>query len=437
MTAPVAVDFETIIALIGAWGYVLVFAFAMLEAMPFVGMLVPGSAAVVIAGFLASRGEMNFLLILVLSTTANIVGDGISYSLARAYGRPLFLRMGKTFAFREATLNRAEALFVKYGPAAVIVSRFSMVTRGLGPFLAGMSRMRGSLFWLLALSGSLAWSLIYASLGFVFGASFLYLEAKIGRIVLVSAIVAIGIVLLYRALRKTAIRFTRYDALLAAIGGLSALAFGRVGQLVLRGDAEGIDALGAGLATDSPVLLLFYRFLDLVAGVEGALAVAAVVAIALALRKRHLDAVLVGVAVTLGTLLIAALKTTFHRARPAGGVLEATGFSFPSGHATIAVVLLGTLAYVAGRTSSRRGRIALGFAAGIGSLLVAISRLGLGVHFTSDVVGGLLAGLVWLSVVLLLGEWMQKAPVAQEIAGRALKRNEATDTSPEAPREPR
>lgn len=93
------------------------------------------------------------------------------------------------------------------------------------------------------------------------------------------------------------------------------------------------------------------------------------------------------------------LKVLFARPRPelVGALGDAPGFSFPSGHALVGVVLYGYLAYLVGLRWSRPApRLALGAAAGLVALAVGVSRLYLAVHYLTDVLAGWALGVVWL-----------------------------------------
>lgn len=110
-------------------------------------------------------------------------------------------------------------------------------------------------------------------------------------------------------------------------------------------------------------------------------------------------------------------KRTFIRQRPAQVAYYAeTGYSFPSGHSATAMTLYGLLGYwlVRGRRRIRH-RWLVGFSA-VGLIgLVGFSRIYLGVHFLSDVLGGYLLGACWLIVGIVLTEWQRtthKANVA-------------------------
>jgi undecaprenyl-diphosphatase len=126
--------------------------------------------------------------------------------------------------------------------------------------------------------------------------------------------------------------------------------------------------------------------------------------VALLVRRRPLDALLVTVA-SLAAALNPALKELFHRARPhvfPPRVSEG-GFGFPSGHAMTSMAIVGGLVALAWYTRARRPALAAG---GAFVLLVGASRVELGVHFPSDVLAGWAFSLAWvLSSALFVG-WL-------------------------------
>jgi undecaprenyl-diphosphatase len=82
--------------------------------------------------------------------------------------------------------------------------------------------------------------------------------------------------------------------------------------------------------------------------------------------------------------------------------VHVSGYSFPSGHATVAVAVWGTMVLILAPGRSPRMKVLLGAAAGAIWLLVAVSRLYLGVHWFTDVVGGLALGATILSCIAAL-----------------------------------
>jgi len=98
------------------------------------------------------------------------------------------------------------------------------------------------------------------------------------------------------------------------------------------------------------------------------------------------------------SLLNTLIKWAVDRARPhlADPVAVAAGRSFPSGHTQAATVGFGIIVLIFLPVISRRARTWVIAAAGLAVALVAFSRIALGVHYLSDVVGALVIGTAWL-----------------------------------------
>ena len=119
----------------------------------------------------------------------------------------------------------------------------------------------------------------------------------------------------------------------------------------------------------------------------------------------------IGWAVTLAgnAVLNPMLKQFFERLRPLNehGVANALGWSFPSGHASGAMVTYGMLAYVAVRALPSMWHLPV--VLGLISLVLSVgfSRIFLQVHFASDVAAGFASGLAWLSLCILTIELIE------------------------------
>ena len=125
----------------------------------------------------------------------------------------------------------------------------------------------------------------------------------------------------------------------------------------------------------------------------------------LVLHRHNWRAVVVGWALVFGggKLVEALLKHTIHRARPIGAIqqLNNPSYSYPSGHAMGAMIGYGALAYLVLLCVHRpAGRAAVTAAAALVILAIGLSRLVLGVHYFTDVVGGYAAGAVWIALSL-------------------------------------
>jgi undecaprenyl-diphosphatase len=132
-------------------------------------------------------------------------------------------------------------------------------------------------------------------------------------------------------------------------------------------------------------------------------------AVVLTVYRRRWHVVLLGwiLVVGGGQIVEQILKHTFHRTRPPGAVryLAMTSFSYPSGHAMGAMIGYGVLAYLLLLGVWRRpARVAVTAIAALIILSVGTSRLVLGVHYFTDVVGGFAAGAVWLALSIAIME---------------------------------
>jgi undecaprenyl-diphosphatase len=116
------------------------------------------------------------------------------------------------------------------------------------------------------------------------------------------------------------------------------------------------------------------------------------------LRRWRLSAVMLVISTAGSVFLTTVLKAVFRRARPEviDSGYSAGFYSFPSGHATVAVGFYGALALILAyhlRGPARWAVVALGTAM---VLLIGFSRLYLGVHYPTDVLAGFLAAPLWL-----------------------------------------
>jgi undecaprenyl-diphosphatase len=111
------------------------------------------------------------------------------------------------------------------------------------------------------------------------------------------------------------------------------------------------------------------------------------------------------------------LKQIIRRPRPsyAAALLHGYSFSFPSGHAMASLVTYGMLAYILAVFWAKRWRlrVVIVTAAALLILAIGISRLYLGVHYFSDVVGGYAAGALWLSACITGIEIARRQPAIQ------------------------
>jgi undecaprenyl-diphosphatase len=121
-------------------------------------------------------------------------------------------------------------------------------------------------------------------------------------------------------------------------------------------------------------------------------------------RRPH-HAWLFGLAIGGAEILDQTLKLLFHRPRPEPffGLPKPATYSFPSGHAMVCACFFGlAAALIAGRELRRGSRIAIWAAAALCAAMIGFSRIYLGVHYATDVIGGWVAAILWMIAVRIV-----------------------------------
>jgi undecaprenyl-diphosphatase len=202
-----------------------------------------------------------------------------------------------------------------------------------------------------------------------------------------------------------------------AVGTFLVMGLGiALGAALLFGFVASLMAAGATQAFDDAVLLWLNQYasesldpvaLEITALGSGASVwmVVVVGSVFLWATRHQYSAALLWVAALGSSMVSSTLKFSFDRPRPQlfEWRTDYAGLSsFPSGHATTAMVVYATLAYLVIRLepTHRLRRLTIAIAALV-VLLIGITRLYLGVHYPSDVIAGYLIGAVWATVCAL------------------------------------
>jgi undecaprenyl-diphosphatase len=189
------------------------------------------------------------------------------------------------------------------------------------------------------------------------------------------------------------------------LGMLCAILFGALAWVMrtmpaVPGDRALIDAVQGW---ESPGLTSVMLGLSRIGGTGATIVISLVSMLVLYVVVKHRTELVFFAVSVLGSYgLIKLLKWLFHRARPDfHRIIEEEGFSFPSGHAMQAFTLYATLAFLLWRhVPSKAGRAALAAASALLMLAIGTSRVYLGVHYPSDVLGSYAAGACWLCLAV-------------------------------------
>jgi len=404
--------------LLGSYGYVLL---ALLVGLEGLGIPLPGEMALVTSAALAARGHLSITGVVVTTIVAAICGDNGGYWIGRKGGLAVIERYGTYLHIRDSHLTRAHAFFEKHGSKTVFIGRFFALLRVFAAVLAGASRMRYRTFVVWNAAGVVAWTATFATLGYLFGRHLPMLQRHIGgatlAAVLLLALVAV-LMLWWRWFEKNRMRlaellstrFARaeYLGVHMTVGFVISL----LGLWLFGGITEDIVDHESLLQFDMVLLdwvhahatPFGYQVANAIslAGSPATIAVlAAAVTLVLAARRKWIYA-LGWVATLAGSgLLITMLKLLVQRTRPA----YATSFmgdgswNFSSGHAIASLVCYGMLGYLVVALMATRTwtRVSVGLAVAVLAVTIGASRMYLGVHYFSDVIGGYAAGVLWLS----------------------------------------
>ncbi|HBU27838.1 TPA: hypothetical protein DEB00_01845 [Candidatus Uhrbacteria bacterium] len=134
---------------------------------------------------------------------------------------------------------------------------------------------------------------------------------------------------------------------------------------------------------------------------------AGVLSCTLFLHKQKLLALGVWLSIVPGEGITYLSKLFFHRERPILAAVAEDSFSFPSNHATIAILFYGFLTYLLlKKVTSWYARLAILLGSLLLIILIDTSRLYLGVHYLSDILAGNLVGLASLLFAIFSMEWI-------------------------------
>jgi membrane protein DedA with SNARE-associated domain len=175
------------------YGYWAVFFGVMLEN---AGVPVPGETILLIAGYFASTGEFQVLLVILIATTGAVIGDNIGFAIGHHYGRGVLLRFGRFIFLTPKRFNQMENYFESHGNKTILVARFITGLRVFAALFAGASKMPWRIFVVYNIAGAILWGVVITLLGYLFGHSLPLLVKWVGRsgTILLISIIVIGIV---------------------------------------------------------------------------------------------------------------------------------------------------------------------------------------------------------------------------------------------------
>jgi membrane protein DedA with SNARE-associated domain len=185
---------QWLISLVGTWGLLAIFATMTGES---AGLPISSEIVVPLGGALASQGKLNLVLVVLVSSAANLTGSLIAFYLTRRYGERVVLsRFGRRMGLSRGHLRLADRFFKRFGLWAVFVGRLLPIVRTYISFPAGVSKIGYVMFILATLAGAIPWNFALAYAGYKLGQHYQTVAADISPFVIP---IAIGVIILLGA----------------------------------------------------------------------------------------------------------------------------------------------------------------------------------------------------------------------------------------------
>lgn len=435
--------------------YLLIFVNFSIEALAFVGFILPGTTAMLAIGFFAAQQFFNWLIGFLVAFFGCLLGTSLSYYLGKKGGHRFFQPEKRIFSQR--LLDRGKDFFQRHGNKSILLASFTPYLRTVMPFIAGMFKMKTSKFILINFISIFLWVLTFGFLGYFFGQAWHLIalwSTRIGIFLLVFLLVVFLFLLLRQKLfragkqffhlcrsiiislknafllnpevQKLLQRYPRFFAFLAQrcqkrrFSGLPLTILVLIGLYLLSsffGLVEDLLRAKPIVAADWHLenlllnfrdrgLIQFFYDVTLIGKWYVALILVAIVLLIFWFWQKRPYFSALAISLAGNELSKTFFKMIFQRERPSSSAYLETTYSFPSGHAAWAVVFFGFLVYFLWRHLKHwKTKINFALISLALILLIGFSRLYLGVHYLSDVWGGYLLGLLWLLVGISLTEW--------------------------------
>jgi membrane protein DedA with SNARE-associated domain len=195
----------TVIDAIGEWGVGLL---ALIET---VFPPIPSEVILPLAGFLAQRGELGLVLVLITSTLGAYLGALLLYWLGASVGLDRTIRaLSKLPLVDRADFEKAAGWFERHGRSAIFFGRFIPGVRSLISLPAGAARMNLLSFSLFTIAGSALWNGLLIGLGAALGTQYALLE-KYSSYLDYAVYAALAGVILWLVIRRIRRGVTRGD----------------------------------------------------------------------------------------------------------------------------------------------------------------------------------------------------------------------------------
>ena len=416
--------------------FVLIVAFT--ESLPLIGTIVPGSFTMTAIGVLIGRGMVPGLPTLLLAVIGALAGDTLGFWIGKYYNEGL--RSLWPFNKHPKWLTLGEDFFNKHGGKSILIGRFVGPVRSSVPLIAGLLKMSWPRFFLAATPSAILWAVAYLLPGVLIGAISLELPPSVTtRFVLISLAVIILLWLIFWAIQQFFIFLTStinrlIDRLWSELSQhaaskplirmltnqrhpkdhqqLTLLLLALLSLVLFVTLLLGVVLAGPLTAWNAPVFHFlqslrthprnnFFVICTLLGQSTVIYSIGLITAAGLIWKKAWRACAHLLVLLFLTGAAVEFFKWALYSPRPTGLAVAIVSSSFPSGHMTSSLTLLGFLAFLTTQQLQRSWHWVSYTTASVLIAFIGFSRLYLGAHWFTDIVGGIFLGFTLLLSIIL------------------------------------
>jgi membrane protein DedA with SNARE-associated domain len=424
-----------------------VFLISLSESLAIVGLVVPGVVMMTAIGAMMGSGILPFWETLMWAILGAIAGDGISYWLGYYYHDRL--RLVWPFKQFPGLLARGENFFRNHGGKSIIFGRFVGPVRPMIPVIAGMMDMTPNKFLLFNILSAIVWAPLYSLPGILIGSSLGTLPAEAAqRVGLLILILLLALWLFYefiltigkwlaKSVEKTLAKLwslfqnsehckglhslfhTAVGTEEGQLGFILLFLFSSISFSLILFDTLNDIGVSAYNEPVYQVLRALYNdkavdFFTLITGLGEPIILligTAIVGLWLLSQKRTTAFFCWTVTIGSGYFFTTLTKYFVEMPRPEGLAQLAYDYSFPSGHVFTSTLVYSLTAAMLHNTLAKNQRWIPWAVIMPCLLLVAFSRIYLGMHWFTDILGGFSLAMLFLSLGVFCYRRLEKNPL--------------------------
>jgi len=377
---------------------------SILESLPIIGMMFPSESLTIFFGILAFKGIVDIRVLIITAYIGILMGDIIGYYLGKKVGGDFLKKHAKRLKIGSKKYDQIKDGINVNLIKVLFVGRSNGFTRWIAPFLAGANGISLKKFILANMLTAAFWAPAFLLGGYYLGDAFESYGKYFGMGIIIATILSIIIYKTYKHFENDEL-LQRDDFRLFIINIFGLYMFSKMAEDVL--DLELVTKLDMWISSNisqfyTPILT---KTMTLITSVDNPLPISFVIlsiCLYMGYKKWYSDILFLFSSIFGSSALMFVIKIFIQRPRPELRIIEVSGYSFPSGHATISTALAFALYFVLKKRIKHK-KILLILSI-IYPLAISFSRVYLNVHYLSDVVAGIGLALFWVSLVALTFE---------------------------------